>query len=131
MSSSSDKHSIRQEAITDMQIRQLTQKHTTIEKSNPGRPKKLCKQDARMLLRKLLKLKAEVKSFTTRRIKPDTCTKHASDWFVCRLMNKFNSRYLHSRKNGLFAKKRAHSRFARKLIKYLSPQKVLPLLEKR
>ena len=90
-------------------------------KSNPGQPKKLSKQDERMLLKTLFKLRNKIKSFTARLIKSEACKKHVNGQTVHRLLNESNFRYLHSRKEGSLAKKdmRTRAQFARKVIKFL------------
>ena len=88
-------------------------------KSNPGRSKKLSKQNEQMLLRTLLKLRKEIKSFTARHIKYEVCINNVSDRTARRLLSKSNFRYLHSRKNRLLGKKvTANAQFARKVIEF-------------
>ena len=59
-------------------------------KYNPGRLKKLSVQDEKMLLRTVLKLRDELKSFTARRIKSEANITHVGERTVRRHLNKNN-----------------------------------------
>ena len=82
--------------------------------NNPGRPKKLDARKERIILRALLKLRADGDAFTAGKILEETGLQQAgiNARDICRCLRRNNYRYLQSRKKGLLSAKDKKQRVA-------------------